>query len=613
MIGTTLRNTALAALACLLIAVSALNGTQFSSAMYTAQSSNVSSTASAAADWTPPTVDVVDPGTALKGSVTITANAADAETGVASVMLQMQATGAGTWTTLCTSTTAPYRCTWNTTAVADGSYDLRAVAVDRAGYSTTSATVRTTVSNAFGVTLTDPGEVLRGTVALGATLHNANLLGLYSVRFEYSVAGTGSWKSLPGCLNLLGSASCSSTWMTTSVASGGYDLRAVASPVLNPATVVYSPVLTDVIIDNVAPTVVMTDPSTPLSGTVTLSATASDADSGIATVTLQYAPNGTSTWTTICTSTQAPFSCRFNTTVLARGAYSFRAIAADLAGNSTTSAIVANRMVDNTISSVSVEDPGAYLAGTSTITAVANSTAGVTSVTVQYAPSGTSGWATICTPTQSPYTCGWNTTTVVDGLYDLRAVLLDGTGKQTVSAVVSGRRIDNTPVRGLDVQTANTTGIAGRLDTGDRITFTFSKTMSTNSILAGWNGTATATTLRLRDGGLLGTGSAGDTVDLLAGSTSVRLGSVNLRGDYVKSGKSSTTNATMVATTTTVNGAPVTVVTVTVGTLISGGALRTATTTNTMVWSPSGSATDLSGTACSTAPVSETGALDREF
>lgn len=164
MIGTTLRNTALAALACMLIAVSALNGTQFSSAMYTAQSSNVSSTASSAADWTPPTVDVVDPGTALKGSVTITANAADAETGVASVMLQMQATGAGTWTTLCTSTAAPYRCTWNTTAVTDGSYDLRAVAVDRAGYSTTSATVRTTVSNAFGVTLADPGEVLRGTV-----------------------------------------------------------------------------------------------------------------------------------------------------------------------------------------------------------------------------------------------------------------------------------------------------------------------------------------------------------------------------------------------------------------------------------------------------------------
>jgi len=120
-------------------------------------------------------------------------------------------------------------------------------------------------------------------------------------------------------------------------------------------------------------------------------------------------------------------------------------------------------------------------------------------------------------------------------------------------------------------------------------------------------------TLRLRDGGLLGTGAAGDTIDVLAGSTPVALGTVNLRGDYVKSGKTSTSNGTMVATTATVNGSPVTVVTVTVGTLISGGALRTVSTASTMIWSPSGTATDLSGAACSTAPVSETSAADREF
>ena len=44
-----------------------------------------------------------------------------------------------------------------------------------------------------------------------------------------------------------------------------------------------------------------------------------------------------------------------------------------------------------------------------------------------------------------------------------------------------------------------------------------------------------------------------------------------------------------------------------------GGALRTVSTASTMTWSPSGAATDLSGAACSTAPVSETGAADREF
>jgi hypothetical protein len=88
---------------------------------------------------------------------------------------------------------------------------------------------------------------------------------------------------------------------------------------------------------------------------------------------------------------------------------------------------------------------------------------------------------------------------------------------------------------------------------------------------------------------------------------------VNLKGDYIKNNKTSTFNATMTATTSTVNGVSVTIVRVTVGALVSGGALRTATTSSTMSWSPSGTATDLAGSHCSTAPAAETGALDREF
>lgn len=613
MTGTTMRNAVLTVLACLLIVLPSLHGAQFSSAMYTAQSVNGTSAASAAADWTPPTVAVADPGT-LKGSVTISADAADAETGIASVVLQFRATGStGAWTALCTATAAPYRCTWNTTTVADGGYDLRAIATDRSGYSTTSVTVHTTVSNAFGITMADPGDVLRGTVALGATLQNANLLGLYTVRFEYAVSDGGTWKSLPGCLNLLGSANCSSSWLTTSVPSGTYDLRAVASPVLNPSNIVYSPVFADVIVDNTAPTVTMSDPGTPLSGTVTLSASAADADSGVASVAIQYAPQGGSTWTTACTVVQAPYTCRFNTTALARGSYSFRAVATDVAGISTTSATVSNRSVDNTISSISLADPGAYLSGTATLTMDANSTAGVVSVSVQYAVSGSGAWTTLCSTAQAPYTCTWDTTALGDGVYDLRSVLVDGTGKLTFSAIVSGRRVDNMPVRGLDVQTANGSGTAGRLDAGDRLMLTFSKQMATGSILSGWDGSATTVSLRLRDGSLLGTGSAGDTVDVLAGNASVALGSVNLRGDYIKPGKTSTFTATMTAATATVGGATVTTVTVSLDALAGGGALRTVSSASTMSWSPSGSATDLAGTPCSTTPVSETGPADREF
>ena len=91
------------------------------------------------------------------------------------------------------------------------------------------------------------------------------------------------------------------------------------------------------------------------------------------------------------------------------------------------------------------------------------------------------------------------------------------------------------------------------------------------------------------------------------------LGTVNLKGDYIKSSKTSQFNATMTATTTTVAGLPVTVVQITVGALTTGGALRTSTTTAAMVWAPSSAAADLAGNVSSSAPVTETGALDREF
>lgn len=613
MTGTALRSTALAVLLCVLVAVSGLNGVQFSTAAFTSQSTNVGSTASAAVDWTPPTVSVVAPSGSLKGAATLTVNAADGETGVKNVVLQMQPAGGGSWTTLCTLITAPYRCTWQTSAVADGAYDLRATATDNADYSATSAPVRVNVYNAFGIILADPGEALRGTVPLQTTLQNSDLLGLYNVTIEYAVSGTDRWTTIGSCLSILGSASCSRNWSTTSIANGTYNVRAKASPVLNPAATVYSAIHADITVDNTAPAVTMIDPGSPLSGTVTLAATATDADSGIASVAIQYQITGGTTWTTACTLTESPYSCRFSTLVMPKGTYSLRAVATDVAGNTTVSNVTAGRAVDNTVSSVSLEDPGAYLSGTTTLVAHANSTAGVTSVTIQYAPAGTTGWTTVCTTTTAPHSCQWSSTAVADGPYDLRAVLVDGSARTTNSATVASRRVDNAPVRGYDVQTANGTGTAGRVDPGDSITFTYSKQMNPASIAAGWNGGPTAVTLRLRDGGLLGTGASADGVDVLVGSTPVNLGSVNLRGDYIRSNKTAQFTATMTAGTATVNGATVTRVTVTVNALSSGGALRTATTNGAMIWTPSGNATDLTGVRSTTAPVTESGALDREF
>lgn len=557
----------------------------------------------AATDWTAPSVALADPGSSVTGSVVLTATASDAETGIQSVAIEYLAAN-GTWTPICGTTSAPYSCTWNTTTVADGTYDLRARAVDNAGFATTSAPVRTTVANNLLVVLASPGDVVRGTQSLQSTLHNTGGVS-YAVRVEYRLSETTSWKTL--CSNLTAPYTC--TWSTATFANDYYDLRTVAT---SGSTTVTSAVVADVLVDNLAPTVTMLDPGTPLSGTRTFEATAADAHSGVAQVVLQQAPAGTTSWSTLCTVTATPYSCRVDTTRLVDGSHSFRAIGTDVAGNVTTSTTVGPRVVDNTISAVSVEDPGAYLSGAVTVVANASSTAGVASVRLQRAVSGTTGWVDVCTDTTAPYSCLWDTTAVADGLYDLRAILTDGAGRTTTSATVAARRVDNSPLRGQDVQTTNG-GSAGKLDSGDTVSFTFTDQVALTSVIAGWSGAALPVTLRLRDGNLVGGTTKTDVLDILRNGSPVNLGSVNLREDYVKGGKTVQLHATMSAATVTVSGLPATRITVVAGAVASGNGLRTVNNPTAIVWSPSAAAVDLYGRPASTTPVTELGVLDREF
>ena len=599
----------LALLALALAAGLVVLGTPRSSgASFVASTQNAVSTVSASADWTPPMVALRNPGSPIKDTVTLTADATDAESGIASVAIQYLAPGASSWVTLCTTTATPYSCTWSTKGGADGSFALRAIATDRAGYVSTSDTVQTTVANNLLVQLGDPGDIVKGSIVLTASLYNAGTVG-YSVAIQYAVTGTTTWKTL--CTTTSSPYTCTwNTAATTFTQGASYDLRAVATA---GASSTPSATVVDVLIDNVAPTTTMTDPGSPLRGTVTLAASATDAESGVALVVLQYQRSGTSTWSTACTLTLDPYTCRYDTTQLVDGVYSFRSVATDAAGNTTTSAVVASRTVDNTVSSVSMEDPGAYLSGTVNLTATASSTAGVTSVRIDRAPSGTTSWTAVCTDTASPYSCSFATTTVADGLYDFRAVLVDGKGATTVSNTVTSRRVDNSPLRAYDVQAVNGGASAGKLDAGDVLRLTYTDQVNPATVSAGWTGAAIPVTLRLRDGSLVGLGSRGDTVDVLRNGAAVNLGSVNLSNDYVKNGKTVQLNATMAASNTTVNGTTATVVTVTLGTVASGTGLRSVTGGSTMVWTPSATVTDLNGLPTSTTPASELGVLDRDF
>jgi signal peptidase I len=591
----------IAALAVLVLATSAA----FSAAAFTAATANAGTTFAAAADWAPPSVTLASPGPTVKASITLAAEASDAEAGIRSVAIQYQLPS-GAWAALCTVVAPPYACVWNTKSMADGAYHLRAVATDNSGLTGVSDEVQTTVANSFAVVLNDPGEVQRGTVTLSAGLSNPGTTP-YTVRVEYSLSGTNKWNPL--CQNLAAPYNC--TWATGTFANDYYDLRAVATA----GTPTYSEILADVLVDNLAPTATMNDPGTPLRGVVTFAAEAGDVHSGVAQVQLQYARSGAATWSPVCTVTEAPYSCRFDTTALAGGPYSFRAIATDEAGNSTTSGAVGS-VVDNTVSSVSLEDPGAYLTGSTRLSAAANSTAGVAGVRIQTAPAGTGSWTTRCSLAASPYSCAWDTRTVPDAQYDLRAILTDGAGKETISALVTGRRVDNSPLRAADVQTANGNGFPGRVDAGDTLSFTYSQQVNPASVTPGWTGSALPVTLRLRDGNVtgLGTGSSGDILDVQRPGSTVNLGSVNTRANFANNRKTVSYTATMTATTVTAAGVPRTVVTVTLVSVANGGSsIRTSGSPAGMVWTPTSSVTSPAGAACSLAPATETGTSDSDF
>jgi hypothetical protein len=102
----------------------------------------------------------------------------------------------------------------------------------------------------------------------------------------------------------------------------------------------------DVLVDHVSPTGTIAAATGPISGTVTITGTGADAESGVQGVTVTYSGVGSGT---ICTSppTPASWSCTWNTSGLPDGTYSVQLLVHDLAGNASAS-ITRSFTVDNT-------------------------------------------------------------------------------------------------------------------------------------------------------------------------------------------------------------------------------------------------------------------------
>ena len=561
-------------------------------------STNSSTVANRRVDNTAPTATMTNPGSPITGNKSFDGTSTDTGgSGVASLKFQISPVGAGSWSDMCSDTTSPYSCSYDTSGVADGQYDFRSVATDNAGNTANSTVYSGAIvdNTAPTVTMTDPGQYLRGTITLDATAGDGAGSGVASVKIQRSPAGAGTWTDI--CTDNSSPYQCASVNTATWGGDGLYDLRAVATD--NVAKTTNSTVVTNRRVDNTAPTAGMTDPGAYLAGTtVALSATGTDGGSGVANVKIQRSPAGAGTWTDVCTDSSSPYGCTFDSTAVSDGLYDFRAITTDNAGNTTTSSTIANRRVDNTAPTAALTDPGSPLRATVTLNATGtDSGSGVLNVAIQRAPTGTSTWTTICTDATSPYSCSWNTTGVSDGGYDLRALTTDNAGNVTNSSTVSNRVVDNTVPTATNIQTGVTGTTAGQPQQGDTLVFTFSEQIAPGSIVAGWNGTGTQNvTVTMDTGNHLS----------ITGATLIN-GFITLGGaNYIQAGK------TVVFSNSTIAQSGSTV-TLTLGTPDKPQFTQTGTAGQTS-WPVAAALTDLAGNAITTVTCLETSPpVDAEF
>ena len=430
-----------AAVLLVLMAAALSGGAARSQAVFVASSQNTGSSVSTAAVFNAVEVSLADPGTPRRGTVALSATATS-DRPIAGVTFETMRQGTGAWTARCVDAVAPYTCDWDTVGVTEGLYDLRATALDDSGYSKTATVTDRRVDNTPpAVTMTDPGPVLSGTVAIGATATDTEGAGVASVEYEHRPAGGGAWTAI--CTDDGAPYGCS--WSTAALADGSYDLRATATDAAGntaASTVTGRPV------DNAAPAVAMTDPGTPVGGTVALQSTSGDGNgAGVTSVSYQYRVTGSiGAWMTACTAVAAPFSCSWSTGAL-NGLYDVRATATDGAALETVSAAITSRRIDNTAPSVAtMTDPGTPLSGTVTLGGTATDTVGLGSMRFEYRAAGATGaWFVACTDGSppSPFSCGWDTTAVADGGYDLRAVAIDQAGNTRTTPTVTARVVDN--------------------------------------------------------------------------------------------------------------------------------------------------------------------------
>ena len=206
--------------------------------------------------------------------------------------LQRSPAGAGVWTTISTDVSSPYSVSWDTTAVADGLYDLRVITTDNVGNTFTSAlvtNVRVDNTNPTGaITAPAASANVRGNAVTVSSNSLDGGSGVANAQFQRSPAGGGVWTNI-------GAADTTSpysvAWDTTAVGDGLYDLRVITTD--NAGNTFTSALVTNVRVDNTNPTGSLTAPASAAivrGNAVTVSSNSADGGSGVANAQFQRSP-----------------------------------------------------------------------------------------------------------------------------------------------------------------------------------------------------------------------------------------------------------------------------------------------------------------------------------
>ena len=351
---------------------------------------------------------------------------------------------------------------------AEGTYTIKYFSTDRVANTeavkTGAAQIRIDKTNPTSATLNALPAAIRNGQSLTGGGTDA-LSGVGSITYLYC-AGAACTPS-----TVVGSSSTPAggypvTW-NGQPADGTYRVRA---RVFDAAGNQLDSAIQTVTIDNTNPTGAVTAPAAAANvrgASVSVTANSADGGSGVANALFQRSPAGAGTWTTIgAADTSSPYGVTWDTTAVTDGLYDLRVITTDNAGNTFTSATIANVRVDNTNPTGSVTAPAAAAnvrgASVSVTSNSADGGSGVANALFQRSPAGAGTWTTIgAADTSSPYGVTWDTTAVTDGLYDLRVITTDNAGNTFTSATIANVRVDNTvPTQSLALTGVSPAGSA---------------------------------------------------------------------------------------------------------------------------------------------------------